>query len=335
MPGYPAFAPSAQERLPRLEELCDAAQRYDGTAPLDEATWRTLRHEPQAVAQFLVTGQPAPDSDLTRQGPAVGGWAAAALRIGREVHLVVHPDFRRAGRGGSLLRALLDRAPAGELTAWSHGGHPAAARLAAETGFEPVRALWVLRRPDSDLPDLPDLPDLAKLSGTGQPSGEPGVSVIGYDDSWRDEVLRVNAAAFASHPEQGGMDAEDLARRMAQPWFDPAGLLLAVTDPSAAGVPHSLLGFHWTKRHDADHGEVYVVAVDPAAQGRGLGGLLTLAGLHHLFESGARSIHLYVESDNRAALATYSRLGFTHAEQDTHVQYRRLSGHPLASPEDR
>ena len=28
--------------------------------------------------------------------------------------------------------------------------------------------------------------------------------------------------------------------------------------------PDRLLGFHWTKRHDAEHGEVYVVGIDPA-----------------------------------------------------------------------
>jgi len=32
---------------------------------------------------------------------------------------------------------------------------------------------------------------------------------------------------------------------------------------------------------------------------------------------------LYVEADNHAARSTYSRLGFTHAHEDTHVMYRR------------
>ena len=32
---------------------------------------------------------------------------------------------------------------------------------------------------------------------------------------------------------------------------------------------------------------------------------------------------LYVESDNAPALAVYSRLGFTHADVDTHVMYAR------------
>ena len=37
----------------------------------------------------------------------------------------------------------------------------------------------------------------------------------------------------------------------------------------------------------------------------------------------AREVLLYVESDNAPAVAVYSRLGFGHADTDTHVQYRR------------
>jgi mycothiol synthase len=51
--------------------------------------------------------------------------------------------------------------------------------------------------------------------------------------------------------------------------------------------------------------------------------VLTLAGLHHLTGLGVDEVLLYVESDNGPAVAVYSRLGFGHADADTHVQYRR------------
>lgn len=67
-------------------------------------------------------------------------------------------------------------------------------------------------------------------------------------------------------------------------------------------------------------GEVYVVGVDPDAQGRRIGGALTLAGLRHLAERGPRTMILYVEGDNAAAIATYRRLGFERAAVDVSYQ---------------
>ena len=84
---------------------------------------------------------------------------------------------------------------------------------------------------------------------------------------------------------------------------------------------NKIVGFHWTKVHPGDIGEVYVVGVDPGAQGGGLGRALTLAGLHHLRKKGLGDTILYVESDNAPAVAVYRRLGFTVAETD--VAYQR------------
>ena len=130
-----------------------------------------------------------------------------------------------------------------------------------------------------------------------------------------EELLRVNNAAFAWHPEQGGWTDADIAERRGESWFDADGLFLAFDDESAR-----LVGFHWTKQHSPDLGEVYVVGVDPQAQGRGLGATLTLIGLHHLASrlsaSSQPQVLLYVEADNSAAVKTYRRLGFDVASVD-------------------
>lgn len=265
--------------LDLIADIAAAAEDEDGAAPLDEATWRSLRHHPETVKSWT--------SD-----------DGVALVIGDQLSLVVRPSAR--GRG--VATGLLAKVPDGGLSAWSHGDHPAAVALARSHGFERVRSLWVMRRPTST-----PLPALVV---------PPGLTVRGYTPADADDVVRVNAAAFAHHPEQGAMDAAELAERMAEPWFDPAGLLLATEG-------ERVLGFHWTKQHSPDLGEVYVVGIDPAAQGRGLGKLLTLAGLHHLVGLGVAEILLYVESDNARAVAVYSGLGFTHADADTHVMYRR------------
>lgn len=262
-----------------VTRIADAAEAADGASPLDEAARMALA---DGVATVTV---------------ADGGFT---LLHDGDLSLAVHPDSRGRGVGGDLLQRVASYD--GALVAWSHGNHPAAARLATAYGWERVRDLWVMRRPTSlPLPPL-DLPE--------------GLRIRSYTDADADAIVAVNAAAFASHPEQGAMDRDNLARRMAEPWFDPAGLLVA---EDASGV----LGFHWTKQHDAALGEVYVVGVSPQAQGRGLGRLLTLAGLHHLAGLGIDEVLLYVESDNAPAVAVYSRLGFGHADADTHVQYRR------------
>lgn len=265
--------------LDALAAIAAEAEEADGAAPLDEATWRALRHRPDDVHAWT-------DDD------------GFALLVGDDLSLVVRPAARGRGLGSTLLA----RVPDGALSAWSHGDHPAAAALARSHGFERVRALWVMRRPAA----LP-LPE---------PAVPEGVTIRGYTAADADELVRVNAAAFAHHPEQGAMDHADLAERMAEPWFDPAGLLMAHDGDR-------LLAFHWTKQHSPTLGEVYVVGVDPAAQGRGLGKVVTLAGLRHLAGLGVDEIHLYVESDNAPAVALYSALGFTHAASDTHVMYRR------------
>ncbi len=252
--------------------------------PLDEAADLGLRHDGLAGAEVRLSG----------------GAGFAMLR-GSVLDLAVSPTARRRGVGGDLAAQVLPAS--GALNAWSHGDHPAAARLAERHGLARVRELWVMRRPTS----MP-LPDVE----------QPGdVHIRGYRPEDRDRLIEVNAVAFAAHPEQGAMDAPELARRTAEPWFDPEGLLIAEDD---AG---QMLGFHWTKQHDVRTGEVYVVAVSPRAQGRGLGRLLTVAGLRHLAAAGMTDVHLYVESENTPGIGLYTGLGFSHDARDTHVQYRR------------
>jgi mycothiol synthase len=230
--------------------------------------------------------------------------------------LVVHPDARRRGFGGALLDRLVEHAGDRELSVWAHGDLPGSAELLASRGFERARVLLQMRR------------DLAGVDPDPRPALPEGVLVQAFrpgrdEDAW----LRVNSRAFAHHPEQGSWTAEDLRLREAEPWFDAAGFLLAWRgDPDAGGV---LLGSHWTKVHppgdvaDEPVGEVYVLGVDPDAQGLRLGRALTDLGLAHLRGRGLGQVLLYVEEDNEAAVRLYESRGFRRFSVD--VSWRRAS----------
>jgi mycothiol synthase len=167
----------------------------------------------------------------------------------------------------------------------------------------------------SGAPAVPELPPLPDRDDVRIRAFRPG----------RDEAawLAVNARAFAHHPEQGSWTATDLAEREEAPWFDPEGFLLAEVDDRLAG-------FHWTKQHGSVEGralgEIYVLGVDPDFQGHGLGGLLTLAGLHHLQARGIDDVMLYVEGDNTPAIATYRHFGFERYALDVMYALPRRRG---------
>jgi mycothiol synthase len=129
--------------------------------------------------------------------------------------------------------------------------------------------------------------------------------------------LRVNNAASRA-PEQGGWTVAELAERRAEAWFDPAGLFLASTRPTAgywaftgprctAIRPTDSARYTWSgstrtprvgawggpdRRRSATPGRAIVGAAEP-------------------------TVLLYVESDNAAAVRTYEKLGFTVYSTDT------------------
>lgn len=266
----------------RIREVIEAATSTDGVAPVGEQVLRELPHD---RTRHLVA----------RDGEDIVGYlnlAAADQAVMAEA--VVHPRFRRRGIGAALVRTGLVEG-GDDARVWAHGNLEAARATAASLGLTVVRELLQMRRRLTDLPPTP-APDRVRITTYSGPA----------DDA---ALLRVNNAAFAWHPEQGGWTEAEIAERRGEPWFDADGLFLAVDADT-----DELLGFHWTKIHSADLGEVYVVGVDPAAQGRGLGAVLTLTGLHHLAERLSESSHptvmLYVEGDNSAAVKTYRKLGF-------------------------
>lgn len=268
------------------------AAAADGTAALSEQAVKAVSSGDDG-AHLLVT---VDDRIVGYAGVATGSPAMAEA--------VVDPEFRRNGIGRELVERALD-VGAADSRIWAHGNLDSAQAVAAALKLRVARELLQMRRPLAS----PDLPDVVV------PDGISLRTYRGHQDD--DELLRVNNAAFAWHPEQGGWTEKDIAERRDESWFDPAGVFLAFEEGT-----DTLLGFHWTKVHppeagEAEIGEVYVVGIDTPAQGRGLGRVLTLAGLHYLRNRELADVLLYVEADNEAAVHTYERLGFTRFHTDT------------------
>ncbi|MBO3083402.1 mycothiol synthase [Cellulomonas fengjieae] len=280
-----------------VRALADRAAAADGVAPLSEQPLLWLS-EPEAPVVHL---------SAIRDDALVG---YAQLDVGSQAatraELVVDPGHRRLGVGRALLAGAFTETatvPGRALRVWAHGDLPAARRFAQDRGMPVVRELLQMRLDLAARPTTaPTLP-----AGVQVRQFEPGRD----EDAWR----RVNSRAFAHHPEQGRMTSADLRARESEPWFDPAGFLLAERD----GI---LLGSVWTKVHPAgEHGpepvgEIYVVGVDPDAQGLGLGRALTALGLDHLAARGLSAAILYTDADNTVAVHTYESAGFVRSAVD-------------------
>ncbi|GEK81314.1 mycothiol synthase [Agrococcus baldri] len=251
-------------------ELGAACTAADGTPPFnDQALVELRRGERRAIGDAEALAIIADGSD-------------GALP---EVELAVHPDRRGRGLGAGLARRIADEL--GAFEAWAHGDLPAATAIAERLGMARVRTLLQLRAP------VPAAATAADPLPEGARAFEPADASA---------LLALNAAAFAEHPEQGRMSADDLAARRGEPWHDDANLIVLPGD-------EGLDAFTWVKP-DGEVAELYVLGVSPDRQGAGLGRRMLDATFVRMRALGAETAHLYVEGDNAPALGLYRRAGF-------------------------
>lgn len=262
-----------------LLERCAAA---DGRAALSE--FKALRVPvANGVRSLVVAGD---DDRLIALG--VAAWHST--EIGEEggywaAEIAVDPDERSTANYVWLAQAL--QSDVGEpLALWTFD--PLQAEAAQALGLREVRAILEMRRAlpaaDGHFPE--------------------GVSIRPFvrdvdETAW----LVLNQKVFAQHPEAGSIDSADFALRMAQSWFDPAGLLI-LCDRSEP------IGYAWTKQHPNAVGEIYMIGLIPAYRGRGLARPLTLVALDQLARAGATTAMLYAEASNESAIGLYTSMGF-------------------------
>lgn len=355
----------ADRQRSEVLRLVRIATRVDQVAPLSEHVLLAAAPNAQSPGGSPTGNDVAADTGSSHFLAYVGTHLAGYAHLERDVtgpestaEVVVDPAHRRQGIGTALVKALRDAltephteplddsamgaledspAPrANILRIWAHGHLEAARAFALRDGFSIIRELWQMRR---SLASDSSQDGVGSLPATSLPEGfRSRRFVVGRDeDAW----LRLNARAFVDHPEQGRITRPDLDLRMAEPWFDANGLILI---EDTRGLAPVLAASHWTKVVPSQvlpsevsalrpsEGEVYVVGVDPAYQGLGLGLAVTVLGLVHLREQGLTEAMLYVDADNRAAVATYSRLGFVRCAVDVMYSSARSSASVKIGP---
>lgn len=267
-----------------LDALLERRRSADSREPLSEH--KSLRIG-GAARELVVDGKNghllgyAHASRHLGSGGVPGHWA---------IELVVDPVAVDSDHViANLVEAMLSGIPGADpVTLWAWRTDDV--RFAMDRAWPQVRALHEMRRP-LPVKRIEAMPDSYRLS-----TFRPGVDELAW--------LEANNAAFAGHPENGKLDLDNLAVRTRQPWFDPEGFLLAWSEGGLAG-------FCWTKLHPGGIGEIYIIGIVPAEQGRGLGSALVVAGLRDLAErQGAGEAMLYVAEEDGAAMRFYRRLGF-------------------------
>ncbi len=276
--------------LDRLEPLFQRIAATDGHWPLGEQKYLALHQGGSEAAHRLVAtaeGRPIAYLHLApNQEPS--GWG---------MELAIDPEFRT----DDVLRGLITfaqdvvrAAGGGRLTLWLYNQEPPA--VLVDAGFVIDRELHQLRRP-LPVPERAQFPPEFVVRGF-----RPGVD----DDQW----LEVNNLAFAGHPENGNWTPDLFVARRSVDWFDPEGL-------RTVWAGDRMAAFNWTKMHADGTGEIYVIAVHPDFQGRGLGRAVALDGLAYLHDvRAALEASLYVDSSNERGLALYTSLGFTRDHTD-------------------
>jgi mycothiol synthase len=274
-----------------VDHLLDTVAGVDGRRPLSDHLYLDLvGGGSDGFAALLVSEEEDDD-------PLVAYAQVSRANDAHVLELVV--AARHRSHTGSIGRDLLARAfdviaadGGGAVNWWVFEPTDAHRQLAADAGMHVGRTLFQMTRM------LPTGMDVTVDTRAFRPHAD--------DAAW----LSVNNRAFADHGEQGGWTLDTLLQRQEEPWFDPEGFRVHERDGRMAA-------FCWTKVHPpadpADTGpvgEIYVIAVDPAFHGLGLGKQLTLAGLEHLSSRGITSALLYVDAANTTAVGMYERLGF-------------------------
>lgn len=289
----------------------DAAEASDGFSPISDQAFIAASRGERELSRFDAENDDAVAFGVVGEG---------------ELDLVVRPDARGRGVGSTAIAELLGESDRGrELRAWAHGENPSATAILERSGFRPVRELLRMTLDPSQLPTAAEDPVAPRQFDGGFRTAfyDPASSTQATD--W----VRVNAAAFADHPEQGKMTVDDFTSLTREEWFAPDDLILCFTANSdETNGDERLAAYAWVKtlrdapnEHDATGTrtscELYAIGVHPDHAGHGLGRALLDTVLDRMAQHRPERVSLYVDGDNERAVDLYVRNGFEIEQRST------------------
>ena len=277
-----------------LEALVELMRAVDGEVaePLSRAVERTRR---------LMSGpgsHPERDTFLAEASGQLVGHVAVIAEVdtGRAIGSGgVHPDHRRRGAGRALLGHAMSHAAELGLGVFqldlAEDAAPAIGLCVSE-GLRHIRTHLHMRMAAPEHVEAPP-PDGYALRPLA-PEDVPALTGL-------------QNAAFTGTWGYQPNDPEEIAYRIyEQPLDHPDDVVLLESSDG------TLAGYCWGERGaPGEPGAIGMVGIAPTLQGRGLGRVVTAAGLNLLVENGARPIDITVDEANEPAVRLYLSLGFT------------------------
>jgi mycothiol synthase len=246
-------------------------------------------------------------------GFTIGGWEVdndGGRNYG--VWGAVHPDWRRRGLGGALLRwtearqrqlgATHDPAVDKRFESWSFTQETSRNALLDANGYAPIRYWFQM-----DRPSLEDLP---------QPILPDGVAFRPVRDEDLQQIFEVEVEAFSDH--FGGIDdtPEAFARMVNDPRRNSALWVVAWHGDEIVGQSLNRVNRAENEALGLRRGWVNAVGVRRAWRRKGIGRALVAESLRVLRDAGAESARLGVDAENpHGALGLYEGLGFGVVQQ--------------------
>ncbi|HEV8193480.1 MAG TPA: GNAT family N-acetyltransferase [Ktedonobacterales bacterium] len=227
-----------------------------------------------------------------------------------DLHIAVHPSWRRQGIGGHLFVHLLERATdlgTRALRAYADVQHEGASRFVCALGFSPVSSY-------------------TRLRVSAQQPFPARVLPEGFRTRSYDQIQRVDLYTEAMNHSYEGLwghvqvTEEDVAGWL--PHLNPAGIfLLFAPDDTLAGTCRAELSAPPTPAQGAPTGLIDAPGVIPQWRDAQLTLPLLFTAIHWLLPQGPTTLELESWGDAPGTLALYRALGFRVIKEE--ISYRR------------